>query len=265
MFTHRELFRLLLKKSTATRYYGSVLGWLWSYIRPAMQFFMYFFVIGIVLGVNRGIELFPIYLFSGLIVINLFREALQSTTVSITSNGELIKKVFLPRELFPVTAVFSSLIHFGPQVLVLLIVLVIVGWKFTFAALGLFVLGLLIVLTFVTGLGLIFSAINVTFRDAKSIVDVFLMFAVWSSPVLYSWEMIRGVLPSWLYNVYLINPVTTAVELFHAAFWVPLIDGATVPDHLLMFTFASSCIAIGTLIVGQVIFRSKEADFAQYV
>lgn len=265
IFTHRQLFRMLLRKSTATRYYGSVLGWLWSYIRPAMQFLMYYFVIGMVLGVDRNIELFPIYLFSGLIVINLFKEGLQGATESITNNAQLIRKVYFPRELFPVTAVCSAIIHFFPQVLVLVIVILIAGWKISLASVGLFVLGLVIVFCFSLGLGLITSAINVMYRDAKSIVGVFLMFALWSSPVLYSWEMIRGILPPWLYNVYLINPVTTAVELFHAAFWMPLVEGASMPDHLTMFTYAGLCISIGTLIAGQLVFRAKEADFAQNI
>lgn len=265
IFTHWQLFRMLLRKNTATRYYGSVLGWLWSYIRPAMQFLMYYFVIGMVLGVDRNIELFPIYLFSGLIVINLFREGLQGATESVTGNAPLIRKIYFPRELFPVTAVCSALIHFLPQVVVLIIVILIAGWKVSLVSIGLFLLGTTIIFCFTLGLGLIFGAINVSFRDAKSIVGVFLMFAMWSSPVLYSWEMIRSVLPAWLYNVYLINPVTTAVELFHAAFWMPLVDGASMPDHLTMYTYAGLCIALGTLIAGQLVFRAKEADFAQSI
>src|SRR5699024_11184541 len=128
VFRHRYLLGLLLRKDMTTRYYGSVLGWIWSYVRPAAQFLMYYLVIGVIFGASRGIELFPIYLFAGIIGINLFSESLRNSTKAITSNRSLIRKIFLPRELFPVAAIGSALIHFAPQVLVLLTVCLIMGW-----------------------------------------------------------------------------------------------------------------------------------------
>ncbi|QBE48643.1 ABC transporter permease [Leucobacter triazinivorans] len=264
VFRYRHLLSLLLKKGTTTRYYGSVLGWTWSYVRPAAQFFMYYFMIGQVLGMQRSVELFPIYLFSGIVLLNFFGEATRAATNSITGNAALVKKIYLPRELFPVAAVGSAFIHFIPQVILLFVVCLFFGWHFTWLGLLYFAVALIILLVFTLGLGLFFGSINVAYRDAKNIIDVALMFAVWMSPVLYSHAMIRDVLPAWLYNLYLVNPVTVSVELFHSAFYRPIVpNGVPVPDYMFTNTLAGLGIAIGTLLIGQVVFRKLEGDFAQ--
>ena len=263
-FRYPHLLSMLLKKGTSTRYYGSVMGWGWSYVKPAMQFFMYFFVMGVVLGLTRGLELFPLYLLSGIVLINFYTEATRAATNSITGNAALIKKIYLPRELFPVSAVGSAFIHFLPQLVVLLAVSLIYGnFAFSFLAVVKVVVALIILLAFTLGLGLLFGALNVAYRDAKNIIDVFLMFAVWMSPVIYSHEMLRSVVPAWVYQVYMVNPVTVAVELFHEVFWAPVVSEPQIPDFALTNTIGGVGIALGTLLIGQVVFRKLEGDFAQ--
>ena len=104
VFHRRYLLRLLVRKGVSTRYRNSALGWGWSYIKPLTQFFIYFFVMGIVLGLNNGIQNFAVYLLSGIIVVNLFNEAFSNATTSIVDNKALVKKIYLPRELFPIAA-----------------------------------------------------------------------------------------------------------------------------------------------------------------
>ena len=81
-----------MRKETRVRYRGSVLGWLWSYVRPLTQFIVFFLALGIFLQQNQRIENYAIYLFSGLIVINFFNEAFGNGTRSIVDNAPLIKK-----------------------------------------------------------------------------------------------------------------------------------------------------------------------------
>ena len=240
------------------------MGWGWSYVKPALQFFIYFFMIGIVLGSNRGIEMFPLYMFSGIILVNFYSEATRAATNSITSNAGLIKKIYLPRELFPVSAVLSAFIHFLPQLILLIIVSAIYGLRLDdFMAPFKVLIALVIMMMFTLGLGLFFGAINVIYRDAKNIIDVILMFAIWMSPVLYSHTMMRDVLPAWLYQMYMVNPVSVSVELFHSVFWAPLVANPNPPDFVLTNTIGGFGIALGTLLLGQVVFRRQEADFAQ--
>ena len=265
VFRNRYLLSLLLRKGVATRYYGSVLGWVWSYVRPAAQFLMYYLVIGVLLGADRGMDFFPVYLFGGIITVNLFSEALRNTTNAITDNSSLIKKIYLPRELFPVSAVGVAFIHFLPQAAVLLVVCLFLGWTVTWIQVVAFLLGLVIVMLFALGLGLFFGAINVAYRDARNVVDIILMFSTWASPVLYSSQLVRDMAPSWLYHLYMVNPVTTTVELFHNVFWLPLSPGADRPEHLVLNAGIGLAIALGTLLVGQLTFRKMEGNFVQHL
>ena len=263
VFRHRYLLSLLLKKGVATRYHGSVLGWVWSYIRPAAQFLMYFLVIGVLLKQNRGVDLFPIYLFSGIVAVNLFSEALRNTTSAIIDNKSLVKKIYLPRALFPVAALGVGLIHFLPQIALLLVVAIIFGWTLSWVSIVTFIVGVLLILVFSLGLGLFFGAINVAYRDAKNIVDLILMFATWASPVLYTWEMVKGRAPDWLYHLYMSNPMTAAVEMFHTAFWQPMAPTAIRPPDIIMHTLIAAAVAIATLVIGQLTFKKLEGSFAQ--
>ncbi|WP_017792238.1 ABC transporter permease [Leucobacter salsicius] len=263
VFGQRYLLSLLLKKGVATRYYGSVLGWVWSYLRPAAQFLMYYLVIGVLLGADRGMKLFPIYLFCGIITVNLFSEALRTTTTSIVGNASLVKKLYLPRELFPVASVGIAYVHFLPQAIVLLGICLLLGWTFTWMQLFALFLGLLIVLTFALGLGLFFGSINVAYRDAGNFVDLILMFATWASPVLYPASLLQAKVPEWVFQIYMVNPVTATVELFHNVFWLPLAPGSDRPEHLLTNAFIALGIALATLALGQLTFRKLEGNFAQ--
>jgi ABC-type polysaccharide/polyol phosphate export systems, permease component len=264
LFQRRYLLQLLVRKGTSTRYRNSALGWGWSYVKPLTQYFIYFFVMGVVLGNNRGIENFAIYLLSGIIIVNLFNEAFGNATKSIVDNKALVKKIYLPREMFPVAAVVVAFIHFLPQAAVLVIVSALVGWVPGLLELGAILLGALIVILLATGLGLIFGAVNVSFRDAQNFVEIIRMLATWFSPVLYSYDTILNVLPRWLGELYLLNPLTSAVELFHYGFWFATTTGKLAPPpHLLLYSLLGVGLSFGIVLIGQVVFRRFERRFAQ--
>ncbi len=264
LFRYRYLLRLLIRKGILTRYHGSVLGWVWSYVKPAAQFAVFYVVMGLFLNLTKGIESYPIYLFSGIVVINLFNEAFGNATRSIVSNKALVKKIYLPRELFPIADVFIALVHFLPQLSILLVVCLFVGWVPTPLGLLGALFAMFIVALLATGLGLLFGSINVAYRDAQNLVELILLFATWTSPVLYSWTMVRDQAPTWLFDLYMANPLTSAVELFHTAFWFPTTSGtAERPESLWLFSLIGLVIAVLSLIVGQLVFRRLEGRFAQ--
>ena len=260
----RYLLRLLVRKGTATRYRNSVLGWTWSYVKPASQFLIYYFVMGIILQVHRDVQNFAIYLFAGVVIINLFNEGFGNATNSIVDNGSLVKKIYLPRELFPIAAIIVAFIHFLPQIAILLVVCLIVGWIPTLMGILAILLGIAIVVTFGLGLGLFFSGINVRFRDAQNLVEIIRMFATWTSPVLYIWPFVTAVMPAWGVPIYFSNPLTVAVELFHYGFWAPTTTANHgLPPDFALYTVIAIAISIFALVVGQFVFRRFERSFAQ--
>jgi ABC-2 type transport system permease protein len=262
--SYRYLLRLLVRKGILTRYHGSVLGWTWSYVKPAAQFVTFYLVMGVFLDLNRGIDNFAIYLFSGIVVVNLFSEAFGNATKSIVDNAPLVKKIYLPRELFPIAAVFVAFVHFLPQLAVLIIAAIVTGWQPTLVQLAGGLLAIIVILAISTGLGLLFGAINVSFRDAQNVVELILLFATWTSPVLYSWTMVREATPGWLFELYMLNPLTAAVELFHDAFWLSTTSGvAERPENLVVLAIVALLVSLITLLIGQLVFRKLEGRFAQ--
>ncbi|TSD65606.1 ABC transporter permease [Aeromicrobium piscarium] len=264
VFRRRYLLRLLVRKGTATRYRNSVLGWTWSYVKPGVQFFVYFFIIGIVLNAHRDVQYFPVYLFSGLILVNFFNEAFGNATTAIVENRALVRKIYLPRELFPVSAIIVALIHFLPQAAILLVIVVILGWVPTLTSVAIAVAGLALMATFALGLGMMFGAVNVRFRDAQNFVEIIRMVAIWSTPTIYTWGLMRDVLPQWAFNIYFSNPLAIGVEMYHEAFWAPVIDGTAVwPPNALWNIVAAVTLSLLTVVVGQLMFRHFERSFAQ--
>ncbi|MCO7274298.1 MULTISPECIES: ABC transporter permease [Cellulosimicrobium] len=261
----RFLARLLVRKELRVRYRGSFLGLLWSYVKPAVQFVVFYFAVGVFLRMNENVEDFAVYLFSGVVAVNFFSEAFGNATRSIVGNAALVKKIYLPRELFPVASVWVAVVHFLPQLVVLILGALIAGWQPSLFELGAGVLGIVIIAVLSLGLGLLFGALNVLFRDAENIVDLMLMVATWLSPVLYQWQNVRDAIGDGvLWWIYQANPMTAAVELFHLCFWFPGTDRTgAMPPGLLWSTISAVVLSFLVLLAGQVVFRRLDGRFAQ--
>lgn len=262
---HRYLLRLLVRKDLKVRYQGSVLGLAWSYIKPGVQFCVYFFVIGIFLGVRDRMDNFAVYLFSGLVLITFFNETFNSATRSIVRNRPLIRKIYLPREMFPVASLLVSGVHFLPGLMILLAASLALGWVPSATALGAALLGFAIIATFGMGIGLLFAALNVFFRDFEKIVDVVTIVTRWSAPMIYPWTLVRDAFNGGIgLQLYLANPLASGVSLFQRAFWFPTTGGGfEFPPHL--FARGLATLAGVTLLVGvaQLVFSRLEKRFAQ--
>lgn len=271
VFRRRYLLSLIVRKELRVRYRGSMLGMAWSYVKPAVQFGVYFVAMGLFLDLSKTIPDYAIYLFSGIIVMNFFGEGFSNATRSLVWNAPLINKIYLPRELFPAASMWVSAVHFFPQFLVLLLATLVGGWRPTGAELAAGVLGFAIVAILALGLGLLFGAVNVFYRDAENFVDLILMVATWGSPVLYTWGRVAKVLPDWAFFLYQLNPLTAAVELFHYAFWYGATDRpellgdgfAPIPDYLWAWGGAAVVISLLVVAAGQSTFRRLEGRFAQ--
>jgi ABC-2 type transport system permease protein len=271
----RFLLKLLVRKELRVRYRGSVLGLLWSYVKPGVQLLVFYVAMGKFLGLERTLPNFVIYLFAGIVVVNFFGEVFGNTTRSIVANSDLVKKIYLPRELFPVSSVWVAIVHLVPQSLVLVLAALAAGWRPGVTNIAGAVGALAIAGLFALGLGLVFGAVNVLFRDAENIVDLVLMMATWLSPVLYTFSQVSDTvakdgLPRWLLTAYQANPLTAAVELAHYGFWVPtngvaqaFPSGQTMPDNFAAWGLVGLVASLLSIVVGQLVFRRLEGRFAQ--
>ena len=260
----RFLLTLLVRKELRVRYRASVLGLGWSYVKPAVQFVVYLIGMGLILK-QRAIGNYPVYLFGGLVVVTTFSEALGNAARSVVANADLVKKIYLPRELFPVASILVAVVHLAPQVVVLLAGSLITGWRPDLVGVVALLAGLALVLLLALGLGLLLGALNVLFRDVENVVDLVLMVLIWASPVLYPWQRVADVFGMgsvWL-TIYQLNPLTVAVELIHRGTWTSGTGVNATPPGLLGQTGIAYAMTAVLIVVGQLVFRRLSGRFAQ--
>lgn len=244
MFSARELLLALLKRETTGRYKGSVLGIGWSLVRPLVMLFIYGIVVGQFLGAARSIEQFGLFIFVGLIFWNLLSESINAGSTALTTNATLLKKVWFPREILPLTSFAVAVVNFFFQSLVLILGYSIYGsWPNPENLLFLIPI-FLIIFPVAFGFSLLFSVLNVRFRDTQFIVEVGLTLGFWLSPILYPWTFAHAFLAGlpggaiWQ-QIYLANPFGLVVMAAQQALWPPIDSEAGIPYQFFDSVFAT--------------------------
>ena len=223
----RELLGALLGRELAGQYKGSFLGLGWTLIRPLVMLFIYAIVVGQFLGAARSVEQFAIFIFVGLIFWNLISSSISSGSTSMTVNGALLKKVWFPREVLPLTSFVVSAVNFLVQFGVLILAFLLFNsWPQVVNLIYLLPI-ILIVFPVAFGMSLIFSVLNVRFRDTQFIVEVGLILGFWLSPILYPWTFAHQFLASLPFGafwqqLYLMNPFGLVVMAAQQALWPPM-------------------------------------------
>jgi ABC-2 type transport system permease protein len=261
VFRHRYILTLLVRREIAARYQSSVLGLVWSYVNPLTQFFIYYFVMGVLFGRAQRTEDFAIHVFCGLIIVHFFVETMNAGTRSIVRNKSLVQKMAVPREMFPVASMLVSLFHVVPQVVILLVATLISGWRPDAAGLAYGVLGLAISMTLGTALALMFSAANVFLRDISNAVNVLSNFVRFGVPMMYPYELVAQKFHGHT-GIYLLNPITEAVLSFQRCFWV----GATNnPAHTIAIDMPPNPFWLGirALLISLVVLAFAQTTFTR--
>ncbi len=263
VFQHRYILTLLVRREIAARYQGSVLGLIWSYVNPITQFFIYYFVMGVLFGRAKTTPAFAIHVFAGLIIVHFFIETMNAGTRSIVRNKALVQKMAVPREMFPVASMLVSLFHVVPQVVILLIATFLSGWRPDPMGMVLGVIGLLIAMSLGTALALVFSAANVFLRDVGNAVNVLGNFIRFGVPMMYPFTLVKLRFGSHL-TLYMLNPIVEAVLDFQRAFWVgatphPAVTSAVdMPQNLLWLSLRGLAISLVALAIAQSWFTKLE-------
>jgi len=227
LLNSRELLAALLGRELAGKYKGSFLGIGWTLVRPLVMLFIYAVVIGEFLGASRSISNFAIFVLVGLLFWNLISDSINMGSVSMTMNSTLLKKVWFPREVLPLTSFAVASVHFLVQLLVLIFAYAIFGTWPNLNNLLYLIPTVLIAFPVAFGLSLIFSVLNVRFRDTQYIVEVGLVLSFWLSPVVYPWIAAHQFLASLpfgniIQQIYLANPFGLVVMGAQQALWPPI-------------------------------------------
>jgi ABC-2 type transport system permease protein len=271
VWAHRELLLRLVKREVKARYKDSSLGILWSLFRPLVQLLIYYFAIGQILGAARGTPNFAIFVFIGLTTWMLFSDIVNGATMSILANSGLVKKVYLPREIFPLSTVGSSLVNFAFQLIVLVGGILLLSSFPGGTNILLAPLAIVTLIVFSTAIGLLLSALNVYVRDVQHFVEVALAVLFWLSPIVYPFRYVHTALGgNWMEQLYLLNPITTIVISMQKALWsagtTPEGLASQVwPDHLVLRLLITLAASLVFLWFSQRIFARLQGNFAQEI
>ncbi len=252
LYSHRELVRNLVLKDLKLKYRDSVFGFLWSLANPLLLVAVYGFVFGSILP--GGPPRFAYFLMVGILPWNFFSQSVMMATGSILENGNLIRKVALPLEVFPVSTMLFNLAQYGLALLVffpaaMLFLGVPPAWSW-FAFVPVLVLHAL----FTAGLCFVVAAANVFYRDVRHFIEIFLTLLFWLTPIVYDVRSVPGALAS----IIQLNPMTHFILASQDALY-----HATVPSAGRMATLlALSAAALG---LGLMLFESLKRRFAEEV
>lgn len=254
---YRELARNFTIRNLKLKYKGSLLGFLWSFITPLLMMVVYTLVFRWIIRIEVEYP-FALFLLTGLLPWIFFANSLTMAANSIIESANLIKKVYFPREIIPLSAVLSMLINFL-FALVILVFFMIYYKLPPHPPLVMLPVVIVIHLGFTLGLSLIFSALSVFFRDMLHIIEILLLVWFYAVPVIYPISYVESNLPSlgsWVLTWYKLNPMVSITELYRCALlynqWPPV---AMIGQAVLW--------AIVALVSGSVIFSKLEPSFAK--
>ena len=249
LYDYREMLYNLVRKDLKARYKGSFLGFLWTFLNPLLQLIVYTIVFSTIMRVN--IDKFYIYLFVGLIPWIFFTTSIQTGVVSIMMNKDLIKKIYFPRIILPISTVNSAFMNMLYSMIVLIATLLVSGIGISKYIL---LLPIAMIMQYILVLGMIFilSALNVYFRDLEYILNIIIMVWFYLTPIVYSMDMIPIRARKWFY----LNPMTNII-----AFYRDILYYKRMPS----FESFSWILLYGTImiVVGYFVFEKLQKKFVE--
>lgn len=253
LWEYRELFYFLTWRDIKVRYKQTVLGGAWAIIQPFFTMVVFSLFFGKLAKVPSDGIPYPIFAYAALVPWTFFANGLSQSSNSMVENANLIKKVYFPRMVVPISSVISGVVDFVLAFLVLLGMMFFYG---IFPTKNIMWLPLLLVMAFVTalGVGLWFSALNVQFRDVRYTVPFLTQFWLFATPIAYPSSLLSE---PWR-TFYGINPMVGVVEGFRWA----LLGTDTAPGPIII---VSSLVALALLVGGAFYFRRMEKSFADVV
>jgi ABC-2 type transport system permease protein len=246
IFRYKELIKALVERDLKARYKKSVLGYTWTWLDPLLTMFIFILIFDIILSLK--VENFPIYLLSGLLPWIFFSTSVNASINTISGNEGLIKRIYFPREIFPLTITLSNTINMLLGILVLIPVILFFGIKITPKIL-LLPLPVFFLFIFTFGVCLLSSCINVFFRDMSYIVPFIINLGFYLTPIFY---VIEGKIPANQFDIYMmINPLAVVLSLFRTS-----LMGYDVPAMKHIITAFAGCVLV--FLAGYTFFKATE-------
>ncbi len=250
IYEYREMLVSLVKRDLRGRYKGSVLGFLWTFLNPLLQLVVYSVVFSQIM--RSGIESFYLFLFVALVPWLFFSACLTGGSGIIFAQQDMVKKIYFPREILPLSFVVSQLVNMLLCFVVIFAVLIISGWGINFMALLWLPLVMAVEFLLCLGFTLILSGLTVYFRDLEYIMGIISMAWMYLTPILYAVDQV----PEELQRVLQLNPVSPIIIAYRDILYYK-----QVPEVSTLVS--ATLIGLGGTIIGLLAFSRLKRHFVE--
>lgn len=240
----------LIRRDLRGRYKGSVLGFAWTFINPLLQLGVYTFVFSYIL--KAGIEDYYLFLFVALIPWIFFSASLSAGAGCIRAQGDMIKKIYFPREVIPISFVTGQFVNMLLSFMVVFLVIIVSGRGINFRAILFLPLIMLIEYSIALGLTLIICGLVVYLRDLEHLVSIITMVWQFMTPIMYD----VSIIPKKVLSVFYLNPMTPVIIAYR-----DILFYKKIPDFPMLIN--ASLFGIISLAIGFAVFSTLKKHFAE--
>ncbi len=250
---YRFLLRELVKKGIKLKYRRSYLGIIWTMLEPLLTMMVLTLVFSTFYG--RSDRAFPVYVLTGRLLYSFFSNGTKTAMKSIRGHSGMIKKVYVPKYIYPLSSVIYNFIIFAISLIVLVGVSVVLGvypnwWTLTA------IFPLMILFMFTLGVGMILSTVSVFFRDMEYLWDVALMLIMYTCAIFYDASRLEKTGTAWVFRL---NPLYAIIKCFRDAVY-----GSSMFTEPYWF-FMPLCVSAALMIIGFAIFKWKQDSFILHI
>jgi lipopolysaccharide transport system permease protein len=252
LWQYRELFYFFTWRDVKVKYKQAALGILWAILQPLIMMLMFTLIFSRALNVSSDGIPYPVFAISGLLIWNIFSNGLVNSANSMITNANIIKKIYFPRLIIPMSAILTALVDFVFALIIYAAILIYYHQDVNILKLFLY-LPLSILITIITtfGLGTFLSAFNVKYRDFQYILPFMIQFLLFANPVLYSSKAFTN---PWINGFMKANPIASSIQLCRSVFTGVSVDWQAVG--------LGTMVAILLFVSGIYTFRKTEVYFA---
>lgn len=249
LYQYRELLKTNVKKEIRGKYKGSWLGVLWTFLNPLLQLAVYSFVFPYILRIQ--VKNYTIFMMVALVPWTFFTTAVQNGSNSIVGEAGIIKKVYFPREIIPISVVISALVNFLITCIIMFAFIIFSDVGFSYHLL-LFPVVVIIQTIFTLAFTFILSALTVYIQDVAHFVSIFLMLLFYGTPIVYSTDM----LPAKFQSIMRLNPMAQVIDTYR-----DILFYHKSPNYTDLGILAA--LSVLGLLLGYLIFRKLKRNFVE--
>lgn len=250
IYVYRQMIVSLVRKDLRGRYKGSILGFLWTFINPLLQLMVYTMVFSVIL--RAGIERYYLFLFVALIPWIFFSASVTSGSSCIIAQKDLVKKIYFPREVLPISLVTTCFVNMLLSFIVIFFVIAVSGTGINFSAVMYLPAIMIVEYILALGMAMIFSALTVYLRDLEYILGIVVMAWQFLTPIMYSIEIV----PERIMPIFMANPMTPIIVAYRDILYYKQIPQISTLLHALI-------LGVVFLGFGSIVFDRLQKHFAE--